>query len=240
MRVRKFFSVGCIVAFALAATVSYADVLMQVDFSGSGGRSTIAATDAQVTTHANLNYTGTDAMATVGGSSSTGGWNMDGTGDAVVNNDLYTASTFGAPTRFDLWLGKADLGYSYTVTNVEIVVRAAANGSKEWDFMYRDADDSENHIIAGSSIAQQGGTDPWTTYSIDLTGETGLNANFNAMDWTSAQGLRIAFYEATGDNADNLQIDQIRLNGMVVPEPAVLGLVVLVGTSFLFIRRRLT
>jgi hypothetical protein len=162
---------------------------------------------------------------------------MDATGAAAVNPDLYTASVFGAPTRFDLFLGLADAGYSYTISSVEIVVRAAAATSKNWDFMYRDG--SENtHILSGTAIAPQTGSDALTTYSIDLTGES-LGATDSAVGWntTTSGGLRIAFWEADGGNNDNLQIDAIRLNGTVIPEPATLGMVALMGGGILFTRR---
>ena len=223
----------------LAGSQASAELLMEVDFSGTAGATitSIASTDSQITTHAAVTYeTPAQAVTAIGGGNSTTAWAYDGTGTAAANNDLYTASTFGGPTRFDLDLAQAALGSSYTITNVEIVVRAS-NTPANWEFGYRDTVGT-THLLAGGEIANQSGVMPLTTYSIDLSGE-GLIATDSSTAWnTGGTGeLRILFYEAAGTGADNLQISAIRLNGTVIPEPATLGMVVMVGAGLLCIRR---
>lgn len=227
---------GVLVAVVAVAGAAHADILMEVDFSGTApsGVGTIPASDGQITLNSAVTFT---ALASIGGSSSTAAWVYDGTGTAAANTDLHTASTFGAPTRFDIDLGWATLGNSYAITNVEIVVRASNSAGTEWDFGYRDGGGT-THLVSGGLIATQSGADPLTTYSIDLSGE-GLSATDSAATWnlTGTGRLRVAFFEPTATGNDNLQIDAIRLNGTVVPEPAALGLIVIMGGGFLFVRR---
>jgi hypothetical protein len=224
-----------------AGSQASAELLMEVDFSGSPGAITsIASTNSQVTTHSAVTYeTPNQAFTAIGGGATTAAWNYDGTGTAAANNDLFTSSTFGGPTRFDLDLAQATLGLSYTITNVEIVVRAS-NTPANWEFGYRDTGGTI-HLLAGGEIANQSGASPLTTYSIDLSGE-GLTATDSSTAWDigGTGELRILFYEATGNNADNLQISAIRLNGSVIPEPATLGLVTILGAGILGFRRAFT
>lgn len=217
-------------AFAVAMVPAQAaPILVEVDFSGTGGGSVgaFASSDPQFTVKDPAVTFGAPAFSAIGGGSGTSAWTYDGTGTAAANPDLHTASTFGAPTRFDVDLGLATTGDAYTITSVEIDVRASNSAGTNWDFMYRKASDSSTVIVPGGAIAVQSGADPVTTYVIDVTAE-GLIASDAATAWvTSGTGkLRFGFYEANGAVApsDNLQIDAIRFLGTstAVPEPMTL------------------
>lgn len=198
----------------LPATV----VLAEIDFSGSGAAGAIASSDAQFTVkNAAIDFTSTQ-LAIIGGANSTATWSYDGTGTAIANIDLHTASTFGNPTRLDLNLGFANTGQSYTITSVELDIRAA-NTSASWEFGYRDTSNT-THLVGLQTITTQSGLNPVTTYSIDLTSES-LTATDSLLSWVNSGtgNLRWEFFESTATGNDNFQIDAIRVIGTVVPEP---------------------
>ena len=215
----------------LPATVT----LAEIDFAGSA-TTAIPSTNAQFTVkNPAIDFTSTQ-LTLIGGSAGTSGWGYDGTGTAAANTDLHTASTFGGPSRFDLNLGFANSGQSYTISSVEIDIRAA-NTSASWELGYRDTG-NVTHLVGLKTIGTQSGSNPITTYSIDLTGE-GLTATDSTLSWINdgTGNLRWLFYEADGTNNDNFQVDAIRVIGTVVPEPGtplIIGALSLVG----LIRRR--
>jgi hypothetical protein len=219
---------------ASQAMLSASVILVEIDFSGSGAATTIAASDAQFTVkHSAIDFTSTQ-LSIIGGTSNTATWAYDGTGAALANNDLHTASTFGNPSRLDLNLGLAKEGKSYTITTVEIDIRAA-NTTASWEFGYRDTSNA-THLVGLQTISTQTGADPITTYSIDLTGE-GLTATDSTQTWINSGtgNLRWAFFEATGTNTDNFQIDAIRVIGIPEPgTPLIIGALSAIG----LIRRR--
>ena len=225
--IKKKILFAVLVASVLTGGSVLADLLMKVDFSGTGPNAvgTIASTDSQITLSSAATFTDPAlAVNSIGGGTSTSAWVYDGTGTAAANTDLHTASTFGSPTRFDIDLGLAATGYSYTITTVQIVVRASNSAGTQWDFGYRDGNGTAQ-VISGGSIATQSGANPFTTYTIDLTGE-GLTATDSAVAWntTGTGRLRVMFFEPTADGNDNLQVDAILINGTVVPEPATIGM----------------
>lgn len=230
---------GCIL---VPMSASAAVTLVEVDFSGSGGVGTIGSADSEFTVKdAAVTFDDTaTTLNAIGGSVSTGGWNYDGTGAAAANNDLHIGSTFGGPTRFDLDLGVAASGQSFTITSVELDIRASNQAGTTWEFGYRKSSDSTTVLIGSQTIPTQSGADPIATYSIDLTGEN-LTATDSTTAWdTGGSGeLRWLFYEPTGTNADNFQVDAIRIIGTVaVPEPS--SSVLLVGglLGLVVMRRR--
>lgn len=207
--------------------------LAEVDFSGGPGAvGTITSSDSQFTLSSLVS---SGSLTAVGGSAGTAGWVYDGTGTAAANTDLHVASTFGGPTRFDLDLGTAASGQSYSITSVEIDVRASNSAGTTFQFGYRDLT-STTQLIGAVSIATQSGTDPISTYSIDLSSE-GLSATDSAVNWTTGGtgNLRFFFYEPTGTGNDNLQIDAIRVIG--IPEPSS-ALLIALGGALLGVRRR--
>lgn len=218
--------------FSAFASSASAVTLAEIDFAGSGGVGTFNQTDSQLTLHSSI---ASAELRTIGGGASVGSWVYDATGAAATNVDLHTGSTFGGPTRFDLLLGLADAGFSYTITSVEVDIRASAN-TVSWEFGYRKPDTS-TVLSATESIFSQSGADPISTYSIDLTSE-GLNANDSTRNWVigGTGDLRWLFYEGTGTNNDNFQLDAIRVIGTVVPEPSTALLVS--GLVLLGLRRR--
>ena len=229
-------------ALVVATTFSASAVtLVELDFSGSGAASTIGSADSQFTViNSAVTFDASGVPFTAnGGALSTGGWNYDGTGTALANNDLFTGSNFGSPTRLDFDLGQAATGETYTITSVEIDIRASNRPGTNWEFMYRDTS-SANQILAGGAIPTQSGTDPIGTYSINIGG-AGLTATDSSTDWLVGNGLRFAFYEADGAGpSDNLQIDAIRIIGTSsVPEPSAYALIGgLFALSSVMVRRR--
>lgn len=226
----------------LTSTVSAAPItLVELDFAGSGAITDIASSDAQFTVvDPAVTF---DSIATaftaIGGSTGVGGWNYDGTGTAAANNDLHTSSTFGNPSRFDLDLGNAAAGFGYTITRVEIDVRASNKATTGWDFGFRDLATNITTVLSGGLIATQSGADPIATYGIDLA--SALVATDTTTTWNqSGTGeLRFGFFD-TADGVtvnDNLQIAAIRVIGESVPEPGSLALLGL-GGVIMAVRRR--
>jgi len=220
----------------LAATSSIlpAVTLVEVDFSGTGGSAvgTIPASNAQFTVkNAAVNFSST-SLITVGGGSGVGGWTIDGTGTAAANTDLHTASNFGSPTRFDLNPGLATVGASYTITGVEVDIRASGT-AVSWEFGYRRTSDNATVLVGLQTIAIQSGAVPVATYFIDLSGEN-LTATDSAATWvlSGTGALRWEFFQAVGNNNDNFQVDAVRLIGTAIPEPSLplmLGSMALLG-----------
>lgn len=219
------------------SSVTQAVVLVEVDFSGTAPNQvgTIASSSTQFTIKNSAVDFSSVTVGAIGGVSSTANWVYDGTGTAAANTDLHTASTFGAPTRFDLALGTAVADQSYTITSVEVDIRASAN-DVTWEFGYRKASDNSTVLVGSQTISAQTGANPISTYTINLTGEN-LIATDSSMTWvTSGTGnLRWNFFEPTATGNDNFQVDAIRVIGTVVPEP---GAVLLGSFGLLALLRR--
>ncbi|QTN31154.1 PEP-CTERM sorting domain-containing protein [Akkermansiaceae bacterium] len=208
--------------------------LAEVNFSGTANAqistSTIPGTDPQFTELASVIPTANASLAVIGGTASTAHWFYNGSGTAALNNDLHTATSFGAPTRMDFILGLANPGTSYTLTSVEITLPTATTRDIRWEFGYRKPDTTT--VILGTQTINAAGT-----YSIDISGAS-LSADDTSQSWVSAGngGLRFMFFETTsGTNADGLQIDSLRVIGTAIPEPsaALLG-----GLGLLALLRR--
>lgn len=225
-------ALSCALLLGLASAAS-AVTLAEIDFAGSGAVGTFTQSDSQLTLHSSI---ASGELRSAGGGSGTASWVYDGTNTAATNTDLHTASTFGGPTRLDLFLGLANSGFSYTITSVEVDIRASAN-TVSWEFGYRKASDSSTVLTTATSISSQSGANPISTYSIDVTTEA-LAADDSTRNWvTGGTGdLRWLFYEGTGTGNDNFQVDAIRVIGAVVPEPSTALLVS--GLAFLGLRRR--
>ncbi|BCX47634.1 hypothetical protein HAHE_15420 [Haloferula helveola] len=226
-----------LLAALLTLGSTHAATLLELDFSGSGAVGSFNSTDAQFTTVDPV-FAGSPVISTIGGSAGTASWVYDGTGTAATNPDLHTASTFGGPSRIDLALGVASTGQSYTITSIEIDIRASNSTGTTWEIGYRKPDTST--VLLGSQpISVQGGTDPLGTYSIDLSGES-LTATDSTLAWVEGGtgNLRLLFHEPTSTGNDNFQIAGIRVIGTAVPEPTLLALVA--PALLLFLRRRRT
>lgn len=227
----KSHSLFCALLLVFASAAS-AVTLAEIDFAGSGGVGVFTESDSQLTLHSSITSA---ELRPIGGASSTASWVYDGTNTAATNTDLHTASNYGGPTRLDLFLGLANSGFSYTITSVEVDIRASAN-TVSWEFGYRKPDNS-TPPSSTVTISSQSGTDPIATYSIDLTSE-GLTADDSTRNWvpTGTGFLRWLFYETTATGNDNFQVDAIRVIGTVVPEPSTALL--LSGLALLGMRRR--
>jgi len=215
-------SVSVLLLIISTSALHAAVTLAEIDFSGTGGSAVgnIGSSNGQFTIkNSAINFTGV-TLNSVGGTSSTASWVVDSTGTAAANTDLFTSASFGSPTRLDLTLGLASVGQTYTISSVEIDIRAATT-SASWVFGYRKASDSSTPLVGTQTITPQSGTDPITTYTIDLTAQ-GLTATDSATSWVTGGtgGLRWAFFEPTATGNDNFQVAAIRVIGTVVPEPS--------------------
>ncbi len=238
---KNLFSSSLAAALAASAFIltlaprASAITLVEVDFSGTGGTQvgSIASSNSQFTVKnsAVTFETPSTALVSVGGANSTANWVYDSTGAAATNTDLFTGSSFGSPTRFDLNLGLASSGNSYSVTSVQIDVRAAAT-SPTFEFWYRNSSTAANIMSGSTVIASQLSTAVITTYTINTAG---ISATDSTSTFDRSTGLRFAFYESTGTNNDNLQIDAIRVIG--VPEPTT-AVMLLGGAGLLTLLRR--
>lgn len=230
-------------AFAVASTnTASAVVLAEVSFAGTTGdavTATIGSGNSQFTVKDPvINLTGSSTfLNTVGGGAGVGAWTYGGSNLGAFNNDVHTATGHGNPTRFDLGLGVATTGNSYSVEYAEVDVFRAARGGT-FEFTYRD-------MVGGTVIAQSIAyasqtTGTATTYRITLS--TALTATDLAQGWdtTGTGRLRFGFFEANGDpttGADGLNIRSVRLGGTVVPEPSA-ALLGAIGSLMLLRRKR--
>jgi hypothetical protein len=207
-----------VVVSLFAASASAYSILAEVNFSGTGGTavpvsaSPILATNSQFTVfNAAISTNGVKAFG-VGGTLSTTNWYYDSTGTAARNTDLYTVSNYAGPTRLDMVLSNAVAGQTYTITAVQIDVRAAATTNIVWQFGYQRVVGAvtNNNIIGNVAIAAQTTNAPISTYTIDLSSE-GLTATDSSTAWIVSQGLRCLFYQPTGATADDgFEVDAIR------------------------------
>jgi hypothetical protein len=220
----------------LFVSAQAAVTLAEVNFSGTATSQvgTFTQANAQFTVFSSL--ISSAGFSPVGGTLSTATWAYDGTGTAAANADLYTVSTFGGPTRLDLDLGFATTGANYTITTVEIDVRESNSAGTTWEFGYRRASDNTTHTVGAQTISVQSGADPITTYSINLVAAN-LTADDTSRTWVNdgTGKLRFLFFQSSGTNNDNLQIDAIRVIGVPEPSAALLGVL---GLLRLLRRRR--
>lgn len=229
MKTLNLILLGLLPAFPLNAAVT----LLEVDFSGSGSVGSFNQANSQFTVLDSKISSAT--FSSIGGSNNTSSWVYDGTGTAATNTDLHVSSTFGGPTRFDLDLGLATAGQSYTIQSVEIDIRASNSAGTNWEFGYRDTSNA-TQLVGTQNINTQSGANPITTYSIDLSGEN-LSATDSSRTWVQGGtgNLRFLFFDPTGTGNDNFQVDAIRLIG--VPEPTTV-LLLSIGSLGLLRRRR--
>ena len=229
-----------LITVALVVAMTYtasAVTLVEFDLDGSGAVSTYASNDSQFSI-INSAVTFDDAVNAI---SAINSWNYDGTGTAATKTNLINTSTFGSTSRFDLDLGLAATGFTYTITSAQVVIRANNEADATFQFGYRDTGGTAQ-IVGAELISTQSGAIPLSTYSIDLSG-AGLTATDSTVAWdTGGTGeLRFLFYDAAADDAlnDNFQVAAIRLEGTVVPEPSAYALIGgFLALSWVMVRRR--
>lgn len=218
-------------AFAVASTnTASAVVLAEVTFAGTAGTNialTIGSGNSQFTVKSSLiDFTGTGNNATflnsVSGTQVTApAWTYATGGNGAFNNDLHNASTFGGPTRFDLSLGLATTGNTYSIDYAEIDV-ASSVSSPTFEMTYRlgAAAPGGTQTFGGSTlIASSAGT---ATYRINLTGLS-VTDTTRTYDNSGTGRLRLNFFEGDNANADGLNISAVRVGMVPEPSAALLG-----------------
>lgn len=215
------------IGIILVAVMSSADVLMKVDFSGTGSTANklIAPGDSQVTLNSNVTASRADAAVIVRG----GSYYSDGT--AIVHGDWANALSATSGTRYDIYLDQATAGSSYTLTNLEFNVTASDVTDTAYTLYWHDGAVWKNSGL--SSVVAAGTTG---LVSIDLN-SFNLSADENGTIWTSTsiQSLRLVLSDSDV-SPDTLAVDYIQLNGSTIPEPGSVALLGMGGLLVGFIR----
>lgn len=157
------------------------------------------------------------------------GLDMTGTTEGAIANDDYFTFTFtpNAGTQFQLQTLTFNLGGSNNTDNpftAQLAVYSSADG-----FASRLGD------LATYAVAAQTGTSFGATTTIDLSGLGTL---------TSATPVAFRFYaslsgaSAAGNNNAILRLDNIEMNGVLVPEPSVALMGALAGILGLSVHHR--
>jgi hypothetical protein len=186
-----------------------------------------------------INLTGSSTfLNTIGGGAGVGAWTYGGGNLGAFNNDVHTATGHGNPTRFDLALGVATTGNSYSVEYAEVDVFRAARGGT-FEFTYRPTVNGTPVVQSIAYLSQS--TGGATTYRITLPTALAATDSTQGWDTTGTGRLRFGFFELNGDpttGADGLNIRAVRLGGTVVPEPSTALLGALGALALLRRRRR--
>jgi hypothetical protein len=225
---KRLFTAVMVIGAVLSAS---ADLLMKVDFSGTGGAAlanpySIPVSDTQVTLNSSVTAYAPGALIVRGTSSYSAG------GTAVVHSDWANSLTQTSGTRFDINLEEAAAGKSYTITNLEFNVTASDVTDTGYTVFWYEGGAWKNSGLSSVVPADTTGL-----VSIDLTSFS-LDADETGADWMTAGTpyLRLVLSDSDA-TPDTLAIDYIQLNGTVIPEPVSLGLFSVAGLMVLCLRR---
>ncbi len=238
--------IAIIVVLGAAASAS-ADILFNLDFSGTAGQAVGVSTPTGNIAKTNSQFTFVNPAITFVNDAqavkAVNSWVYDGTGNAAAQATiLNTASAnFGSTSRFDAGLSFAAPGFTYTITSLELDMRANNEANARFAAGFRDL--GGTGVTFGEiALATHSGAAPMS-YSIDVT-SLNLFATSSTTSFGNAasDGIRFLFRK-NGDTAggDNFQVDAIRLIGTVtpVPEPGSFLLTAIGGVfGFMAYRRR--
>ncbi len=137
-----------------------------------------------------------------------------------------TALDFAADAAFEVTLTLGP-GYSYNLENVSFFAQRNANGPQSVGFFYS--------TDSGASWNQVG-----TTLALGTTFLTPFNFvdGANMIDgWTGTVQLRIYAWNAAASGSQQIRIDELYIEGAVIPEPGTASLAVLAAALFALRRR---
>jgi len=206
--------VAVMTTMALCSAPALSVELLKADFSGTpgAGAPSIPAADAQLTVHNNVLN---DVFGIYGGTVGTTNWTYNATGDALLNEDLFTSSNYGNPTRMDLGLALATAGKTYTVTTIEVDVVATNATDVSIDLWYARDEEADVQVHTPAVVIPAGSTG---TFSID-TALAHLIATDSGATWNQSKAangdLRLGFFANDGLNVDSIEIGEVRVNGTV-------------------------
>ena len=217
----------------LSASVVSADVLASYDFASD---LTATTEDANVTANDFTVGAGITGSGRSSGSKSlfaraslTDGANQISLANAITANDYFSFTVdVDAGYEMDLTNFQFDLGYtrngSFDGKQFRTYLMTSIDGFTTADFYDFDTVDV---TVNGAVLTYPNGTK-----TISLAG-----AQFQNI--TTSTEFRLYIADNTGSADFIHRIDNVTLNGTVIPEPGTIGLVSAAGLGILFIRRRL-
>ena len=217
-----------------------ADILASYDMENSAARNSPSSVDADVSagslTGNNLNAYGrsnlsgdtADDYTTWSRASGT-----DGTGQTTVDQVLAVATYFSLTVTPDA--GKALDFYTHGGTLSFDAFASTGGPSQRQIYVFNDKDGftTGDEMLAVSTFAgYDGPLIPYNTAPVGQNFSVDLSALANVTD-----SITFRFYVQAPNAWQSLSLDDITINGSVVPEPAAMSLISVAGLALLILRR---